>query len=182
MSGVSASLSSSFPSPPFPPLTLSEKIDDLVGFSSLRNFRRREFKPARAFIATLKDEAIFVPSFLAGINVRDEKFANFPWRPSFLRERGYSSRVAESFRPRVCERRSSANASARSNVIENPFVCHESVPNYVSRSNKNESREPFNFFARKLYELVSICSFPTRWRLSTIGSEGRATSPDQKTY
>lgn len=87
MSGVSASLSS-FPSPPFPPLTHSEKIDDLVGFSSLRNFRRREFKPARAFIATLKDEAIFVPSFLAGINVRDEKFANFPWRPSFLRESG----------------------------------------------------------------------------------------------
>lgn len=54
----------------------------------LRNFRRREFKPVRSFIATLKDAAISVPSFLAGINVQDEKFANFPRRPSFLRESG----------------------------------------------------------------------------------------------
>lgn len=54
----------------------------------LRNFRRREFKPMRSFIATLKDVAISVPSFLAGVNVQDEKFANFPRRPSFLRESG----------------------------------------------------------------------------------------------
>lgn len=72
----------------FPSFT-RKKIDDLFGFSSLRNFRPRKFKSVRSFIATLKDEAISVLSFLASINGRDEKFANFPATTFFsLRESG----------------------------------------------------------------------------------------------
>lgn len=88
---------------PLPPLILftplspsfdESKIDDLFAcFSSLRNFRPRGFKSVRSFIATLKGEAISVLSFLASINGRDEKFANFPRRPSFPPpNRGYFSR------------------------------------------------------------------------------------------
>lgn len=69
-----------------------KKIDDLFGFSSLRNFRPRKFKSVRSFIATLKDEAISVLSFLASINGRDEKFANFPATTFFpSANRGYFS-------------------------------------------------------------------------------------------
>ena len=85
---LSLSLSLSFILFYFPSFA-HKKIDDLFGFSSLRNFRPRKFKSVRSFIATLKDEAISVLSFLASINGRDEKFANFPATTFFsLRESG----------------------------------------------------------------------------------------------
>lgn len=84
-----------------------KKIDDLFGFSSLRNFRPRKFKSVRSFIATLKDEAISVLSFLASINGRDEKFANFPATTFFsLRESGL-------FLVPPCNRTSSKSLGAR---------------------------------------------------------------------
>lgn len=155
MSDVSAtpSPSSATPFHHHPPRDPLEKIDDLVGFlRPLRNFRRREFKPVRSFIATLKDEAISVPSFLASINVRDEKFANFPPRPSFRRESGLLLARRAPF-PAACATLSAADRHrAPSNLIEDlSRVSHRDADSAedtrtisLRYESKDEPKKPIN--------------------------------------